>query len=275
MSSSITIWFRRIILTIVILIVALIGLMIGIIVTDSLFGADTADFANMTYEDSQGNTLYGYIARPADPGPHPAVLLIHEWWGLNHGITVLADALAAEGYVVFAPDAYRGQVTARVPRALYLRLTIPEDQVHQDIDSALAYLRNQDGVNPDRVASMGFCFGGGESLKLSLRQPENLASTIIYYGSVVTDPTLLRSLAEDQPVLGIFAEDDQQIPPAEVRQFEAALNSLNIENQITIYPDVGHAFLTEDNYDQLGTAGNDAWQQTLTFLEDTLKNQGR
>lgn len=268
-SSTFTIWLKRILLTLLAIFLLLIALFAGAIIFDSLFGSDTADFANIEYENMDGQKLYGYLATPQGPGPHPAVLLIHEWWGLNEGITTLADALAEEGYVVFAPDGYRGNVTAAFPRALWLRITTPEEQVEADMDSALDYLRDLDGVDAERVASMGFCFGGGHSLQLGLRQSENLALTIIYYGAVVTEPDLLRPLTEAQPVLGIFAEEDNTIFPAEVLEFEAALNSLDIENEITIYPGVGHAFLNEENYNQEGPAG-DAWAQTLAFLEKNL-----
>lgn len=268
-SSTFTIWLKRILLALLAIFLLLIALFAGAIIFDSLFGSDTADFANIEYENMDGQKLYGYLATPQGPGPHPAVLLIHEWWGLNEGITTLADALAEEGYVVFAPDGYRGNVTAAFPRALWLRITTPEEQVEADMDSALDYLRDLDGVDAERVASMGFCFGGGHSLQLGLRQSENLALTIIYYGAVVTEPDLLRPLTEAQPVLGIFAEEDNTIFPAEVLEFEAALNSLDIENEITIYPGVGHAFLNEENYNQEGPAG-DAWAQTLAFLEKNL-----
>jgi carboxymethylenebutenolidase len=268
-SSTFTIWLKRILLALLAIFLLLIALFAGAIIFDSLFGSDTADFANIEYENMDGQKLYGYLATPQGPGPHPAVLLIHEWWGLNEGITTLADALAEEGYVVFAPDGYRGNVTAAFPRALWLRITTPEEQVEADMDSALDYLRDLDGVDAERVASMGFCFGGGHSLQLGLRQSENLALTIIYYGAVVTEPDLLRPLTEAQPVLGIFAEEDNTIFPAEVLEFEAALNSLDIKNEITIYPGVGHAFVTEENYNQPGPAG-DAWAQTLAFLEKNL-----
>lgn len=87
----------------------------------------------------------------------------------------------------------------------------------------------------------------------------------------MTDPELLRPLTDGQPVLGIFAEEDQQIFPEDVLEFEAALNSLNVPNEITIYSGVGHGLLDEENYDQPGTPG-DAWQQTLAFLEANLKS---
>lgn len=270
--KRVLIWFKWIVLGLLAFLLVIVVAAAGVITYDSLFGPRATDFSNAEYADAQGNTLYGYLALPDGPGPHPAVLLIHEWWGLNEGITILADALAQEGYLVFAPDAYRGKVTALFPRALWLRLTTPNERVAQDVDSALAYLLSLEQVDPERVASMGFCFGGGHSLQLGLRQSENLALTIIYYGALVTDPALLRPLTEAQPVLGIFAEEDNTIFPEEVLEFEAALNSLDIENEITVYEGVGHAFVTAENYNQPGPA-MDAWQQTLAFLERNLKGE--
>ncbi len=269
--NNVLIWFRRIVKGILVLVGVVIIVFAGIIAYDSIFGTDTVEYANTEYANSQGDTLYGYLAMPKEgQRPYPAVLLIHEWWGLNEGITILADALADEGYVVFAPDAYRGNVTALFPRALWLLTTTPNEQIFADVDSGLAYLRSLESVDSNRVASMGFCFGGGHSLQLGLRQSENLAVTILYYGALVTDPNLLRPLLEAQPVLGIFAEEDQTIFPKDVLEFEAALNSLNIENEITIYKGVGHGFVQETNYNQPGAA-MDAWQQALAFLDRNLK----
>lgn len=269
--NNVLIWFRRIVKGILVLVGVVIIVFAGIIAYDSIFGTDTVEYANTEYANSQGDTLYGYLAMPEEgQRPYPAVLLIHEWWGLNEGITILADALADEGYVVFAPDAYRGNVTALFPRALWLLTTTPNEQIFADVDSGLAYLRSLESVDSNRVASMGFCFGGGHSLQLGLRQSENLAVTILYYGALVTDPNLLRPLVEAQPVLGIFAEEDQTIFPKDVLEFEAALNSLNIENEITIYKGVGHGFVQGTNYNQPGAA-MDAWQQALAFLDRNLK----
>lgn len=268
--STILTWVKRIGLTLLTLVLLFLVAIGGVIAYDSAFGASASDVTNVEYTDAQGNTLYGYLAEPDAPGPHPAVLLIHEWWGLNEGMTILADALAKEGYVVFAPDAYRNNVTDNFIRAIWLVMTTPEEQVASDVDSAFAHLLSLENVSPEHVASMGFCFGGGHSLQLGLRQSQSLALTIIYYGALVTEPELLRPLVDGQPVVGIFAEEDQQILPEQVLEFEAALNSLNIENEITIYPDVGHGFLNEDNYNQPGAA-MEAWQQTLIVLEENLK----
>lgn len=263
-------WLKRILIGIVALFAALILLLAGVVIVDALTSEGSSEFANVTYTDAYGNELHGYLAMPDTPGPHPAVLMIHEWWGMNESITIMAEALAQEGYVVLAADGYRGNVTNQVPRALWLRLTTPEEQVFSDIDTSLDYLLGLDNVDSERVASMGFCFGGGHSLQLGLRQSENLALTMIYYGGLVTDPDLLRPLTEAQPVLGVFAEEDQSIFVEDVLEFEAALNSLDIDNQITIYPDVGHAFIDENNFNQPGIAG-DAWQEAVDFLAENLQ----
>jgi carboxymethylenebutenolidase len=265
-------WIRRILLGLLALVGLFILLIGGIFVFDRLFGPETSDFTNTTYTDASGQELLGYLAEPEGPGPHPAVLLIHEWWGLNEGITILADALAEEGYLVFAPDAYRGRVSNQIPGALYLRLSTPEEQVKADLDAALDHMLSLPNVDSSRVATMGFCFGGGHSLMLGLRSTENIPLTIIYYGDVITDANLLEPLMDSQGVLGVFAEEDQQIFVEDVLEFESALNTLDIPNEITIYPDVGHAFITEENFDEPGTAG-EAWQQAVDFLNANFKQQ--
>ncbi len=262
---------RRILLALGILLLILILIPVGIILFDAAFGESSTDYTNVTFENDEGLTLHGYLAEPEGEGPFPSILLIHEWWGLNAGMPVLADALAEQGYVVLAADAYRGKLTSRVPRALYLRLTTPDEEVRGDLDTALIWLQDRPNVDPERTASMGFCFGGGESLQLGLRQSERLAVTVIYYGAVVTNPDLLTPFTDGKAVLGVFGEEDQQIFVDDVLEFEAALNSLDITNEVTIYPGAGHGFLNEENFDEPGSAG-DAWQQTLTFLEENLKN---
>lgn len=245
-------------------------LLVGLILMDELSGPNTVDFANVTYANEEGVALLGYLARPAGDGPFPAVLMLHEWWGLNEGITELADAMAEQGYVVFVPDAYRGKLATQIPFALYLRLSTPEVEIHADLDAGLDYLRGLADVDPARVATVGFCFGGQQALQMSLRRPDDLAATVMLYGSLVTEAAQLGPLRE-QPFLGIFGATDGQIPVSEVRAFEAALNSLNAPATITIYEGVGHAFVTEENYNRPGAAGQ-AWQQISDFLAAHLQN---
>lgn len=263
-------WVKGIAVGALVLLGFLLAGLFGIIGFDAAFGEQSDQYSNVTYEAEDGTTLHGYLATPEDPGPHPGVLMIHEWWGLTEEITVLADELAAEGYVVLAADAYRTEVTDLVPRALWLRLTTPTEQIHGDLDDALAYLMAREDVDPERTATLGFCFGGEQSLQLALRHPEQLETSIIYYGSLVTDAELLRPLTGGPEILGIFGAEDRQIPVSEVEAFEAALNQLEIPNRVIIYEGVGHAFLNAENFDGSGAPG-EAWQVTLEFLAETLR----
>ena len=265
------IWLKRISLGILATLALLVVVIGGVMVYDLNAGPQTADNSNSRYTGVDGIERLGYLTAPDGDGPFPAVLLLHEWWGLNAEMAVLAEALAAEGYVVFAPDVYRGRLATTVPGALYLRLGTPEEQVSADVDAALAYLRGRDNVDAGRVASLGFCFGGANGMQLALRQPQNLAGTIIYYGAVETEVEAVRPLRNQHPILGIFGEEDSSIPVTNVRAFEAALNSLNIPNEIVIYPGEGHAFLNDHNYNQPGTVAADAWQRTLSFLAENLR----
>jgi len=224
---------------------------------------------NVSFEGPDGTTLEGYLATPSGNGPFPGVIMVHEWWGLNRDIARLADALASEGYVVLAPDAFRGSVAQDTQGAMQQMSTTPQEQMAADMDAALDFLRSHELVDADRVASMGFCFGGTQSMYMGTRNPE-LAAVVTFYGSgPITDPGQLGAMDEAAPVLGVFGAEDRNISVSEVRGFERALDSRGIENTVTVYDGVGHAFVGSENYDQGGTP-TEAWNQLLGFLEENL-----
>ena len=243
----------------------------GPVLYERVTGLSATQFTNRTFPAADGTTLHGYLAEPAEGGSHGAVLLIHEWWGLNEDITHIAEALAAEGYVVLAPDSYRGQTTNQVGRALYLVTQTPASQIESDLDDALAYLRSLPNVDPARVAVMGFCFGGRQSFYLGTRHGD-LAAVVDYYGSGVVANTDADLGQLNSPFLGIFGETDSSIPLAEVAQLEAAVAARNLPHEFTIYPGVGHAFLDSENLHDLTHPAGQAWQQTLRFLERYVGN---
>lgn len=238
-----------------------------------LFGqSDPADAARttVTYSAADGTTLRGYLARPSGSGPFPGVLMIHEWWGLNVDMARLADALAREGFVVLAPDAFRGSLAKTPQEAMAQLRSTPQEQIASDLDAALDFLRNHSAVESDSVATMGFCFGGTQSMYLGTRA-ENLAAVVTLYGSgPIQDARQLGSMPQNEPVLGIFGEEDGNIPVSEVRGFEDALREANVEHTITVYPGVGHAFVKSTTYDQ-GGAPEEAWNQLVSFLNRELK----
>jgi carboxymethylenebutenolidase len=251
--------------------VLLVVAVAGVILYDSLFPAQTAaDFTNVSYPGPEGVTLQAYLAKPDGDGPFPAVLLIHEFFGINADITQKADLLAEQGYLVLAVDAYRGNTSALIPRAVWLVLTTPQGQIQSDIDAGYQYLASLPQVHPARIGAAGFCFGGTQVMHLGRRNPE-LAATVIYYGNgPITDPQALGVMGQSGPVLGIYGELDRGIPLEDVRGFEQAMNSRSIPNQVTVYPGVGHAFVHMDTLSVPGPA-QDAWNQMLSFLDQALK----
>jgi carboxymethylenebutenolidase len=263
--------FRRILIALLLIAALLLAGVFAVVALDSVFGAKATDFTNVTYTAADGTTLHGYLAQPPGTGPFPAVLMVHEWWGLNDEITEMAEKLAAQGYVVLAPDTYRGQTTSQVPRALFLRLTTPADRVDADMQAAFDYVAALDTVDADRIAVMGFCYGGGVALRHGISNPA-LAATINLYGDTVSDPAAFGALLEPTagPVLGIFGADDAQIPVEEARAFEGALNLAGIVSTVTIYPGVGHAFVNAETI-AAGGAAADAWAQILAFLGTALR----
>lgn len=216
--------------------------------------------------------IRAYVARPTGEGPFPAVIMIHEFFGLNESIVGKADGLAQEGYLVIAPDTMRGQTTTWIPRAIYQVITTDQAQVNTDLDSVFAWLASQPDVDTDRVGIVGFCYGGRVSLLYSLHN-NRMAATVIFYGSSETNPEVLKNLPG--PVLGIFGGADSSIPLEEVRAFESGLRQAGIPHEITIYDGQPHAFVTDMASIRAGGVQAEAWGQMLRFLEANLKNAGQ
>jgi len=232
---------------------------------DAMMKANT----NVSFDGPSGVTLSGYLAKPNGNGPFPAVLMIHEWWGLNRDIARLADALAQEGYVVLAADAYRGGLGTTPQEAMQLVRGTPQEQIAADLDAAFDYLSSRDDVDSSRVAVQGFCFGGTQSMYMGTRNPD-LAAVVIFYGSgPITEADKLGSMKQAGPVLGIYGQEDSNIPVTQVRQFETAMNARGVEHTVTVYPGVGHAFVKSSTYNDGGTAQK-AWEQMVGFLNKTL-----
>ena len=201
----------------------------------------------------------------------PAVVMIHENKGLNENIKNMANLLAKEGYVVLAVDLFNGEVTTDQKRASELTQSIRDnpDSAITNLKAAVKYLAALPNVNPEKIASLGWCFGGQQSLQLALNSEDHpLAATVIYYGRLVTEPETLSKIK--WPVLGIFGDQDESIPVPTVEQFEDALTKNGMTNEIYIYKGVGHAFAnpSRDNFAPNETKG--AWQKTLSFLNKYL-----
>lgn len=186
----------------------------------------------------------GYLSLPSSKGPHPALIVIQEWWGLNDWVKEQADRFAADGYVALAVDLYRGKVAADPNLAHELMRGLPDDRAINDLKAGFNTLAARPDVDGSRIGVIGWCMGGGFALQLALAEPR-VAATVINYGRLVTDPATIAMI--NAPILGNFGGADRGIPPADVNAFSDALKKANKTSDIKIYDGAGHAFMNPNN----------------------------
>lgn len=208
----------------------------------------------------------GYFVRPEKEGSYPGVVMIHENRGLRPEIKATAEDLAKEGYLVLAVDLYNGQVVETQEQARALSGGFDQAKGTENLKAAAAYLRDNGAT---KLASLGWCFGGRQSLVLATSGVP-LDATVVYYGGGM--PTTTEALAPIKwPVLGVFGDKDQAIPIEKVKEFEASLGTLGITNEVHIYPGVGHAFANPSGANYAPNETKDAWMKTLAFLAKNLR----
>ena len=223
----------------------------------------------LPYAEVDDELVYGHFVFPADMvDPLPAIIVIHEWWGLNDNVRAMADRLAGEGYIVLAVDLFGGETaaTAEAARQQMLKVVENEEPAAENIRQAYDFVNSTAGA--PRIGSLGWCFGGGWSLNTAMLFPDDLDATVIYYGQVTDDEDKLRPL--DTPILGLFGAEDRGIPVESVQEFEAALERLRKNFEIHIYPGADHAFANPTGNKYNASAAEDAWQKTLEFLDTHL-----
>lgn len=223
----------------------------------------------VTYANVRGEEITGYLARPEDAtGNEPGIIVIHEWWGLNDNIRMMTEKLAGEGYSALAVDLYNGKVAETPDSAGAYAGSVEINRALSNLTQAYNYLVNEHGA--ENIGTIGWCFGGGWSLRIALAHPEDIDATVVYYGRLETDKEELEKL--EMPILGIFGAEDQGIPVKEVRKFEQTLESLDKDASIHVYEGAGHAFANPSGERYQKDAAEDAWQKTVTFLKENLKH---
>jgi carboxymethylenebutenolidase len=244
------------------------ALLFALLVLVAATSAFAADGKPVSYK-SGDETVQGILYTPAGKGPFPALIVIHEWWGLNDWVKDQGAKLADQGYASLAIDLYRGKVATTPEMAHEIMRGVPEDRAKRDLHAAFEFLASQPNVKKDRIGSIGWCMGGGYSLDVALQEP-TLAADVINYGHLATDPDALKKI--NAPILGLFGAKDNGIPPADVRKFEETLKGQGKKIDIKIYDDAGHAFENPNNKDGYRPDDAvDAWKRTLDFLAVTLK----
>jgi carboxymethylenebutenolidase len=223
----------------------------------------------LAYAEVDDQLVHGHFVFPSDMvDPLPAVLVIHEWWGLNDGVRAMADRLAGEGYIVLAVDLFGGRVaeTPEEARKLVMEVLEDPDAAEENIRQAYRFVKETAGA--PRIASLGWCFGGTWAMNAALLFPKELDAAVIYYGQVGADEQALAGL--DVPILGHFGEADRSIPLDSVERFRQALEAAGVVREIRIYPGAGHAFANPSGQSYDAEAAREAWELSLAFLERHL-----
>lgn len=198
------------------------------------------------------------------------VILIHEWNGLSQRIRETADAFAAEGYAALAADLYQGWIGQfRSENLALVRETQSDPELIIDnLNAAVLALKGRSGA--EKIATVGWCFGGGVALSYALGG-ETHEGTAIFYGRLVTDPDSLRAITHE--VYGTFAGLDWGPSVSDVNAFVGAMRQAGIENDVHIYDDVNHGFWLHVDRDpeRRLTPAADAWQRLKHYLHRSLQ----
>jgi len=194
---------------------------------------------DVTFPSSTGRPMRAALARPASPAPRPAVIVIHEIFGLNDDIRRIAGRIADLGWVALAPDLYdtEGPRVLCVLRAM-LALRRREGPAFADLEAARTWLAARPEVDPRRTGVIGFCMGGGFALLYAVRAP--LSAAGVFYGDVPSTADELRGVC---PVVGGYGERDRLFA-GQGRRLETLLTALGVPHDVRIYPDAGHSYMS-------------------------------
>lgn len=216
------------------------------------------------FDTPDGETASAYALMSEEP-TQDYILVIHEWWGLNDQVKMESERLfdSLTNVNVLALDMYDGKVTSDQEKAGEYMQAMSESRGEAIINGALA----RAGADAD-IGTIGWCFGGGWSLRASIMAGDQSEACVMYYGMPVQEAQALAPL--EAPILGIFAEQDDWITPEVANNFEDLAKATGKE--ITIHQfDADHAFANPSNpaYDRAAT--QEARDLTLAFFREHLK----
>lgn len=210
----------------------------------------------------------GFLAKPEEVGRYPAVIVIHEIWGLVDQIKDVASRLAREGYVALAIDLFEEKTVSKLEEGRELRQKFTEEKILGDLNGGFNYLKTLSYVNESRISSMGFCMGGGLSLLLACHNRE-LAASVVFYGRNPSPIDLVKNV--QCPVLGNYAGADMAITESDINLLKQTLTKYGKVFDIKVYPGAPHAFFNDTRESYRVDAAKDAWERTLGFFKKTLK----
>jgi carboxymethylenebutenolidase len=245
--------------------------LLGLIGSSMLAAAEAPKTSTVQFPASQSgtDTVSGFVAEPGTTARHPAVIVVHTWFGLNDWVKEQTQKLAEQGFVALAVDLYDGHVATDSSSALELRMGLKDDIALRYLLAAYAYLYGRKDVDRDHIGAIGWDMGGGYALKLAMFQP-HLAACVVNYGTLPTDPTDIQQIAA--PVLGNFGTLDKGVLPTDVQMFEKTMKNMSRRIDIKMYDGAGHGFANPDNKQTYQPeAAADSWARSVAFLSKSLK----
>ncbi len=243
---------------------ALAGLPLAAVLADPrLARAAAADLVEVTQTALDGKPVKAALALPAVT-PAPAIVLIHEWWGLNDQIKSVAAEFAALGYVALAIDLYGGTVATTREDARAAMQAVDGAVAADTLETWIAWLKAHKDV-AGGIGTVGWCFGGGWSLNASIAAP--VEATVVYYGRVTQPAAELAALKG--PVLGHFATRDKWINKDMVGGFQAAMAEAG-KSVTAHWYEADHAFANPSSGRYEAADAQLSWQRTLDFFKANL-----
>ena len=216
-----------------------------------------------------GDSLRAYVGYPERKDKAPAIIVIHEIFGLTNWEPTVVDRLASAGYVAIVPDLLSprfGTTPADPDSGRKLTALLDPDAVNADLDATFGYLNGLPAVRKDDIATIGFCWGGGRSFRYATANPK-LKAVVVCYGPP-PDPAAMKGIRAS--VLGVYGEEDARIDdslPAVERQMKAAGAKFSYD----LYPGTGHGFLKPGRKGSDGPQVERAWDRILEFFAKNLR----
>ncbi len=237
--------------------------------------------ARVTISTADG-PMDAWLVAPASPGPHAAVVVVQEAFGVNAHIRDVCRRFAAVGYVALAPEIFhRAGIGIEIPYsdmppAMAQLALLTNAGLEQDLAAALAHLRSRGDVDPARVGVVGFCVGGFAAFLAACRLDP--AATVSFYGGGIVRPRTGLALAPllDEaegiraPLLCLFGSEDGGIPPADVGAIREKLGALGAAHEVVEYDGAKHAFFNDVRPAYHPAAAQAAWERTLAWFERCL-----
>jgi len=222
--------------------------LLGIALTLSLGAAQAAVQSKAIEYDDHGTRLTGHLYwDDAKAGKRPGVVVFHEWWGLNDYAKKRAGMLAELGFVAFAADMYGDNKVTASPdqaRQWMQHVTVDVDLWRERANLGLAQLKAGELVDTQKLAAIGYCFGGGTVLQMAYGGAD-LRGVVSFHGSLPAAPEEARGKVKPK-ILALHGQADAMIPPEIVQNFEARLTAADANWELISYGGVRHGFTNPD-----------------------------